>query len=72
MARSAGDVRTDSDITAEGGDKHDLYFAFGGMLDLNKVKRSTKVPPNFIQWFVFKKGSGDGRRVQLLKAKSEL
>lgn len=49
MARSAGDVRTDSDITAEGGDKHDLYFAFGGMLDLNKVKRSTKVPPNFIQ-----------------------
>lgn len=49
MARSAGDVRADSDITAEGCDKHDLYFAFGGMLDLNKVKRSTKVPPNFIQ-----------------------
>lgn len=36
-------------IAAEGCDKHDLYFAFGGMLDLNEVKRSTKVPPNFIQ-----------------------
>lgn len=35
-------------ITAEDCDRHDLYFAFGGVLDLNKVKQSTKVPPNFI------------------------